>query len=85
MGVPQGSNLVSLLILIFNNDNVKISSLLKFKLVADDASIYPSDCNKFDLYGAINAEIVKVCNWILVNKLALNYDKTVYPLFEGKK
>ena len=33
----------------------------------------------------MNAELVKVCNWILANKLALKFDKTVYLLFSGKK
>ena len=33
----------------------------------------------------MTAESVKVCNWILANKLALNIDKTAYLLLSGKK
>ena len=33
----------------------------------------------------MNAELMKVCNLILANKLALNVDKTVYLLFTSKK
>ena len=33
----------------------------------------------------MNAKLVKFCNWMLTNKLALNIDKTVYLLFPGKK
>ena len=85
MGVPQGSNLAHLLFLFFINHTVKSSSLLKFNLFADDTSIYLSDCNESHLNNVISAELVKVCNWILANKLALNFDKTVYLLFSGKK
>ena len=33
----------------------------------------------------MNAEIMKVCNCILANKMLLNNDKTVYLLVSGKK
>ena len=85
MGVPQGYNIEPLLFLIFINEIVKSSSLLKLNLFPDDTSIYFSDCNEFNLYIVTNVELVKVCNWILDNKLALNIDKTLYLLFSGKK
>ena len=54
-------------------------------MFADDTSLYLSDCNEFNPYSIMNAEIVKVCTWILANKLALNVDETAYLLFSDKK
>ena len=85
MGVPQGSNMGPLLFLIFINDIVKSSTILKFNLFADDTSIYLSDSDEHNLYNVMDVELRKVCNWILANRLALNVDKTVYLLFSGKK
>ena len=85
LGVPQGSNLGPLLFLIFINDIVKSSSLLKFNLFADDTSIYLSDCDENNLHSVMNAELEKVSNWILANKLALNVEKSVYLIFSGRK
>ena len=54
-------------------------------MFADETSIYLSDLYENDLFNVMNSELVKVCNWILANRLTLNIDKTVFLLFEGKK
>ena len=72
--VPQGSNIGPLLLLIFINDLVKSSTVLNFNLFASDTSIYFSDLEENNLFNVMNLELVKVCNWILANRLALNVD-----------
>ena len=74
-----------LLFLIFINDLVKSSTVLNFKLFVDDTSIHLSDLDENNLFNVMNVKIVKVCNWLLANRLALNIDITVYLLFAGKK
>ena len=44
-----------------------------------------SDSNELNLSIIMNSELMKVCKWLLASKLALNFDKTVYLLFQGKK
>ena len=75
-----------MLFLIFINDIVKLSSQLNFNLFADDTSIYVSVCNELNLYNVMSAELVKVCSWMLANKLELNIDKTIYisPILRPK-
>ena len=58
MGVRQGYSTGPLLFLIFINDIFKSSSQLNFSLLADDTSIYISDCNELNLYNVMNTELV---------------------------
>ena len=74
-----------LLFLIFINNFEKSSTVLNFNWVADDTSIYLSDLDENNISNVMNVELVKVCNWIIANTLALNIDKTTYLHFAGKK
>ena len=85
LGVPQGSILGPFLFLIYINDIVNSSTRLKFNLFADDTSLYFTHENLHSLYNIVNVELDFVYNWILANKLCLNFDKTVYLLFSGRK
>lgn len=83
-GVPQGSILGPLLFILYINDIVRCSDLLKFIMFADDTNIFYSNSSIDDLEITINSELSKVCQWFRCNKLSLNANKTKYILF-GKK
>ena len=80
-GVPQGSILGPLFFLIYINDIVNSSRLLNFTLFADDTNILYSDSNSDQLFDTLNLELNKVSQWLRVNKLSLNLDKTKYIVF----
>ena len=80
-GVPQGSILGPLLFLIYINDMINSSKLLKYILFADDSTLYASHSDLNYLVNLINEEIKHVHNWIQANKLTLNVKKTHYMIF----
>ena len=80
-GVPQGSILGPLLFLLYINDIVKSSSILKFFLFADDTTIFYSSKHTNTLKNTINRELKNVNNWLIANKLSLNTDKSCYLNF----
>lgn len=82
-GVPQGSNLGPLLFLLYINDLAQISTSLYFVLFADDTSIFQSGTSWTTLVECINAELNKVNDWFVANKLTLNINKTNYIVFKS--
>ena len=81
-GVPQGSILGPLLFLIYINDILNSSSILKFTLFADDTTVLASHKNRDSLIHILNSELTKISSWFKCNKLSLNIGKTNFMHFQ---
>ena len=77
----QGSILGPLLFLIYINDIVNSSTILKFFLFADDTTIFYSSKPSTSLENILNTELDKVNIWLNTNKLSLNVDKSCFLKF----
>ena len=84
-GVPQGSILGSLFFLIYINDLVGVSDILKTVLFADDTNLFHSDSHMISLCRVLNQELRKISTWLNCNKLTINFDKTHFLLFSKRR
>ena len=76
-GVPQGSSLGPLLFLLYIND-LPLCTNLKVTLFADDACLSFSHHNPVVLEQIVNSELIKMSDWLISNKLFVNYSKSNY-------
>ena len=79
-GVPQGSTLGLLLFLVYINDLPQVTDL-KVRLFADDACLSLEEKNPLALQEKVNSELFKVHQWLINNKLFINYTKSNYLIF----
>ena len=84
-GVPQGSVLGPLLFLLYINDIPQASKVLGFHLFAEDTSLFFSNPNLNVIEDTVNAELGKISDWLIANKLTLNTKKSNFLLLHPRQ
>jgi len=85
-GVPQGSVLGPLLFIIYINDIIKACSgrgKCSIKMFADDTLIYVSGEGTEELQNRMSRAFLRVEQWMKVNKLKMNAEKTKFMIVRG--
>jgi len=84
LGVPQV--LGPLLFLMYINDIVKvINNECVIRLFADDALIYTTGYANREIGDRLNEQIRKIEEWLEINRLTVNVNKTKVMLIRGIK
>lgn len=84
-GVPQGSNLSSLLFIVYVNDCLLVPLNGHLQMYADDTIVIYSCTDPQQLHSQIEDDMNKLNNWMYDNYLSFNTDKTNYMLFKTSR
>ena len=79
--IPQVGSVSGLLFVIYMNDIIYSTTLLKFFLYADDTTVE----NPSIAAGIMNDGLCQVARWLSANNLTLNIDKTSYIVFKRRQ
>ena len=71
--------------LVYINDISNSSDQLKFYLFADDTNLLYADKNLRALENKVNAELSKIYDWLIANKLSLNLKKSNFVIFRPRQ
>ena len=88
IGVPQGSILGPLFFIIYINDIVLAPKIFTPIIYADDTTLF-STLEDFNLHNGcsisqnINNDLSRISEWLHVNKLCLNANKSKFMLFHS--
>ena len=87
LGVPQGTLLVPVLLLLYINDMYRSSNQMRCVHFADDTTVcaYNSHIIYNNVHATVNRELVGVDNWFKANRLSLNVCKTSYMIISNQK
>ena len=80
-GVPQGSILVHLLLLLYVNDLKNALNLFNPIISADDTNLFYTHKNTNWTFFDVNKELTNINEWFVANKFFLNDEKARYSLF----
>lgn len=80
LGVPQGSVLGPLLFILYINDIIKSIKECSICLFADDALLYVCADSLSEAVNKVNLDMNRLDEWLNVNNLKLNGDKTFFML-----
>lgn len=84
IGIPQGTALSVILFNLYINDIVNVPKNGKITLFADDTEIETSAQTIDEAIDKMNEDLTLIYEWLNVNKLSLNYEKTKWMIL-GKE
>ena len=85
IGVPQGTIIGPILFLLYINDIVNASKVLKFILYADDTTLYLNNASLQEMIHVFNVELDHILEWTKANRISLNFNKTKYMIISSRK